>query len=144
MELLGLLARPAAAGRAAAARAVVQVPRAAVAAQQSWLHMRWRSASSSSEGRPPAAAYRERPRAPTTARDADREAQALVATLHRLAKERRQPTKSEMTRLDSEVGRVAAAMSPNSLSMTLWTHRKRGPSRTVDKSSQAFISCHNT
>ncbi len=136
---------------------MVQLPRAAVAAQQLLVHPRWRSASSSAgrrpplmkkekttttatatpEGRaeaPPAAAGRERPRAPMTTRDADREAQALAARLHRLAKERRQPAKSEQTRLDSEVGRLAAAMSPKSLSLTLWAHAKmRHPPPTANQ-----------
>jgi hypothetical protein len=69
MKLLGLFVRRPA---GATARAVAQEP-------QLWLHSRWRSASSSMERRPPLAA--------TTT--------ATPAKAHKLAKERRQPAKSE-------------------------------------------------
>jgi hypothetical protein len=137
MKLLRLSARPA----AAKVRAAVQMPRAAVAAQLPWLYSRWRSVSSSAGRRPQltttttatpkrlaeapsAGAGHERPRAPTTPCDAGREAQALAASLHRLAKERKQPAHPELTRLESEIERLSAAMSPKSLSMTLWAHAK--------------------
>ncbi len=107
----GLLGRAA----GAAAGAVAQGPRAAVAAQQPLLLSRgWRRASSSAPGQPPQV-------------DGKQKAQELSATLNRLAKECIQRPWAKETRPHDSIAQE--------LSTTLWELSKlpRPPSKELSK-----------